>query len=596
MKKKENFIIILLLCLFTSVDTEAKKKTFGNGLYWELNEKNGELIISGVGEMPNYKNSGESPFYKMIKNGKVYKIIIDEGITTIGDYIFEDDHLWSHYRRYCIKEVLLPLSIERIGKYAFHGNKELKNVILGNKLKTIEHGAFLGTGLTGIEIPSSVSEIGDVAFAVCKIRVLDLPKSINSIGQMAFAGNPIDTLSISPLIEAIGEGAFNKGTFDKFNGKINSLPQHINITNCMDYGISKESMTWYINSIRDADGRVIMAANDKRSIKKYTDNTDKSVCYVVEEENKKGIIKNGEWIIPLSNTFSKIEPIGSNYIKVQNNGYYGIVTFEGKEIIPTSRGYTSISNYNSNKGTFTFTKKGMKGVCDINGKEISTTRLAPTVTDIKEKGNYANAVAMTNGNKKYYKVSKSGHYGLTDEEGKVIVPTEMDALEDVGVGYLKFKLNGFWGIMDYAGKIIVDTSRGYTAIGDYVSFTKRFPYTMSGYKGEFDLAGKEISRIKVETVASNTSSSSSSSTSSSNSSSSSNSNSSSSGTQTIIVEQHGPVQVWVACGGCYGSGQCTLCGGQGRGNMSNGSCFRCGWSGRCNICAGQGGHYETQYR
>ena len=88
---------------------------------------------------------------------------------------------------------------------------------------------------------------------------------------------------------------------------------------------------------------------------------------------------------------------------------------------------------------------------------------------------------MMNGSTKYYKVSKNGRYGLTDAEGKVIVPTEMEALESAGTGYLKYKLNGFWGVMNYAGKIIIDTDRGYTSIGDFKTFNKRFPYTMTGY-------------------------------------------------------------------------------------------------------------------
>ena len=55
---------------------------------------------------------------------------------------------------------------------------------------------------------------------------------------------------------------------------------------------------------------------------------------------------------------------------------------------------------------------------------------------------------LNNGSTKYWKVSKGGRYGLTDAEGKVIVPTEMEALESAGAGYLRYKLNGFWGIMD----------------------------------------------------------------------------------------------------------------------------------------------------
>ena len=99
----------------------------------------------------------------------------------------------------------------------------------------------------------------------------------------------------------------------------------------------------------------------------------------------------------------------------------------------------------------------------------------------------------------YYIVkSKDGKCGLRDADGKVIVPTEMEALESAGAGYLRYKFNGFWGVMNYKGKIIIDTDRGYTSIGDFKTFNKRFPYTMTGYKGECDATGKQISKIKIE--------------------------------------------------------------------------------------------------
>lgn len=224
---------------------------------------------------------------------------------------------------------------------------------------------------------------------------------------------------------------------------------------------------------------------------------------------------------------------------------------------------------------------------------------------IKRNGGYTSVVEMKNGNTKYYKVSKGGRYGLTDSEGKEIVPCEMEALESAGTGYLKYKINGFWGLMNYTGKILIDTDRGYTSIGDFKTFNKRFPYTMNGYKGECDATGRQISKIKMETPRQSTSvaSSSSSSSSSSSTSSSSSNNNSGNNTTTVVVEhKHDPVpmQVWKQCTGCYGSGMCQSgCGGSGwftgySGNSTR--CIGCGGSGKCQFCAGQGGHYEVEYR
>lgn len=207
---------------------------------------------------------------------------------------------------------------------------------------------------------------------------------------------------------------------------------------------------------------------------------------------------------------------------------------------------------------------------------------------VKSQG-YANVIEMNNGSRKYYKVSKNGRYGLTDTQGRLIVPVELEEIESTGGGYLRYKLNGFWGLMNFQGTIIIDTDRCYTSIGDYISFTKRFAYTMAGYKGECDAQGNQISKIRDETSKS---------TASSKSSSSTNKNSSGSQTQKVVVEHHRdpvPVQVWVQCNSCFGSGLCHLCHG-GRGSLSDGSCLSCGYSGRCTYCAGRGGQYIVQYQ
>ena len=221
------------------------------------------------------------------------------------------------------------------------------------------------------------------------------------------------------------------------------------------------------------------------------------------------------------------------------------------------------------------------------------------VKDVKRmlKDNGVDYILVTDGNK----------YGLRSIDGKEIVPAELDAIEQCGKGFLRFKVNGFWGIMNYQGKIIIDTDRGYTSIGDFKSFNKRFAYTMNGYKGECDANGRQISKIKVDTPKQNTSvaSSSSSSSSSSSTSSSSGNNSSGNNTTTIHVEHHRdpvPVQQWQACFACGGMGTmgCDFCGGGGTKYIGDRlhRCSRCNGRGiiPCNVCYGNKGQYVTVYK
>lgn len=321
-------------------------------------------------------------------------------------------------------------------------------------------------------------------------------------------------------------------------------------------------------------------------------NIGNDIFYIIRYKNSsKYNLISSEGNDVLGKEFDAIESNGNKYIKVRSTNYYGISSLDGKEIIPTSRGYTYIGDFDRSKGTFAFTKKGFSGVCDAQGREISTTRLAPTADDIKANGGYASAVEIKYGSTKYYKVSKGGRYGLTDSEGKEIVPCEMEALESAGTGYLKYKINGFWGLMNYTGKILIDTDRGYTSIGDFKTFNKRFPYTMAGYKGECDATGRQISKIKVESpkqaVATQTTTT----------------PQTKEGEQKIIIEHKRdpiPVNVWVQCNICGGSGKCQTCGGTGIFTGWSGNktlCeYGCGGSGKCSFCAGQGGHYEVQYK
>lgn len=247
----------------------------------------------------------------------------------------------------------------------------------------------------------------------------------------------------------------------------------------------------------------------------------------------------------------------------------------------------SIPQWLINKGLSEWNRCGLSEASVIAYKS-GVKLYSPSI--IKAEGGYASAVELNNGKTKYWKVSKNGRYGLTDTEGKVIVPTEMEALESAGTGYLRYKLNGFWGLMNYAGKIIIDTDRGYTSIGDFKTFNKRFPYTMAGYKGECDATGRPVSKIKVETPQ-----------------------------QQVVVKKEDtpqkqeekkiiierdpvPFQEWQACFACGGMGTmgCDNCGGSGTTYIGDRLhiCSRC--HGQrvipCNICFGNKGKYITVYR
>lgn len=110
MKKQIIFIIMLLLPLVAKADASGK---CGENLTWTYTTADQTLTISGVGEMKNYNNdyhSGNTPPW-MPSGGKIVKIIINEGVTTIGSNAF--------YGCSAITLIEIPNSVTSIGDGAF---------------------------------------------------------------------------------------------------------------------------------------------------------------------------------------------------------------------------------------------------------------------------------------------------------------------------------------------------------------------------------------------------------------------------------------------------------------------------------------------
>lgn len=84
---------------------------------------------------------------------------------------------------------VIPSSVTEIGDSAFAGCSELAMIELSEKITVIGEGAFRGcSSLADIKIPSSVTEIGDSAFADCrKLAKIELPEKITVIGWGTFS-------------------------------------------------------------------------------------------------------------------------------------------------------------------------------------------------------------------------------------------------------------------------------------------------------------------------------------------------------------------------------------------------------------------------
>lgn len=185
----------------------------------------------------------------------------------------------------------------------------------------------------------------------------------------------------------------------------------------------------------------------------------------------------------------------------------------------------------------------------------------------------------------YVQTSKDGRYGISDNHGREILAPEFDSCSYLCDDLFAFKLNGYWGVIKKNGTIIIPLSRQYSSI-NYSRTLKMFTFVKQVdnvvYKGECDITGNQNTIQKDHVINQTTTT-----------------NTTTNGSQQP-QRQLQPMQVWVQCPLCGGSGKCSTCGGLGWRFLTNSQphaqCINCGGSGRCSGCAGQGGHYEIQYR
>ncbi len=166
MKKTISLILslVMLLSLIAGLDFSAyalSSGTCGSNLTYTFDSSTGTLTISGTGTMTSWRdNINESLYYEncpFYKQSAIENIIINEGVTSIGDYAF--------YECAGLTSITIPNTVTSIGNYAFYGCRKLPNVTIPEGVTNIGSSAFENcTGLTSVTIPDSYLVIGAKAF------------------------------------------------------------------------------------------------------------------------------------------------------------------------------------------------------------------------------------------------------------------------------------------------------------------------------------------------------------------------------------------------------------------------------------------------
>lgn len=179
-----NIILALSICLtsisYPNTVVYAKEAgetsgTCGKNLKWTLSS-DGTLTISGIGDMEDWDlSNGEDYGMRHLRpweDADIKSVVIKDGVTSIGGQAFSD------YRN--ITSVIIPESVKSIGSCAFNRCEKLAYATIPDSITYIGNYAFNGTLINSVNIPASLKEIGEAAFASWEMENITISESNNN--------------------------------------------------------------------------------------------------------------------------------------------------------------------------------------------------------------------------------------------------------------------------------------------------------------------------------------------------------------------------------------------------------------------------------
>lgn len=178
------------------------------------------LTFSGEGEIRDYPDHQNSKGWYSSSH-KITKIVVEEGITYIGDYALSET---------AATELVLPSTVEEISDLAFYSHAQVYNCLesitipeenqyykIEDEILFTKDGSVLvkapvefKTGITEYTLPETVERIGTCAFANASLKKIDLDNNnLKEIGQYAFLYSRLEEVYISDTVTKIEEHSFS---------------------------------------------------------------------------------------------------------------------------------------------------------------------------------------------------------------------------------------------------------------------------------------------------------------------------------------------------------------------------------------------------
>ena len=130
------------------------------------------------------------------KDGKFENLVLNLALQKIDSdsFEFDGDAVYTNDKKrlvYCMSQeasFAIPEGVEIIGEMAFRGKKTLKNIIIANSVKEIEHDAFYDCDeLDNVYVPAGVKVVKSYAFAECdKLKKITFAGTPNKLSRHTF--------------------------------------------------------------------------------------------------------------------------------------------------------------------------------------------------------------------------------------------------------------------------------------------------------------------------------------------------------------------------------------------------------------------------